>query len=229
MPTRRVGTALAVRDSAPEDQVATHPRASHRRRPNPSGVCTLARTGYPSPPEVLSVPEPPTGALVRLYRVQRRRGTVSLATHTGITVRYLEMIEAGTKTPSLPVLRRLVKVLGVRTSALVSEATPSESHERTMNRRGPRSSVRSLRTARLALTKQETAELLGPARTALLLSSGNESDYQRPDHRSAGGGDLEGNRDRDLRMQPHGHLVGTRGLDRPAQVNRPLLQRGATR
>lgn len=36
-------------------------------------------------------------------------GTVSLATHTGITVHYLEMIEAGTKTPSLPVLRRLAE------------------------------------------------------------------------------------------------------------------------
>ena len=96
--------------------------------------------------------------------------------------------------------------------------------------RDRRSSVRSLHTARVALTKQKTAELLGHARTALLLSSGNESDHQKGrTTRSAGGGDLEGNRYRDLRMQPHGHLVGTRGLDGSAQVNRPLLQRGATR
>jgi transcriptional regulator with XRE-family HTH domain len=64
------------------------------------------------------MPDMPTGALVRLYRIQRRMSTVSLATHAGITVRYLEMIEAASKTPSLPVLRKLAKVLGLRTSAL---------------------------------------------------------------------------------------------------------------
>ncbi|MGH3913190.1 MAG: helix-turn-helix domain-containing protein [Pseudonocardiaceae bacterium] len=76
----------------------------------------------------------PTGALVRLYRIKRRMGTTSLATHAGITVRYLEMIEADGKTPSVPVLRRLAKVLGVRTSALLGEA-PSENHEGPINPR----------------------------------------------------------------------------------------------
>ncbi|MGH3696967.1 MAG: hypothetical protein ACRDRX_23810 [Pseudonocardiaceae bacterium] len=33
--------------------------------------------------------------------------TISLATHAGITVRYLEMIEADSKTPLIPVLRKL--------------------------------------------------------------------------------------------------------------------------
>ncbi|MGH3717989.1 MAG: helix-turn-helix domain-containing protein [Pseudonocardiaceae bacterium] len=61
-------------------------------------------------------------------------GTVSLATHAGITVRYLEMIEADSRTPSVPVLRKLAKVLGVRTSALVGEA-PSEDHEGPVNPR----------------------------------------------------------------------------------------------
>ena len=75
-----------------------------------------------------------TGALIRVYRIDRRKSTVSVATHAGITVRYLEMIEAGTKTPSLPVLRKLAKVLGVRTSALVGE-TPSEDHEGPVNPR----------------------------------------------------------------------------------------------
>lgn len=80
------------------------------------------------------VPGMPTGALVRLYRIERRMSTVSLATHAGITVRYLEMIEANSKTPSLAVLRKLAKVLGVRTSALVGEA-PSEAHEGPVNPR----------------------------------------------------------------------------------------------
>jgi transcriptional regulator with XRE-family HTH domain len=60
--------------------------------------------------------------------------TVSLATHAGITVRYLEMIEADSKTPSVPVLRKLAKVLGVRTSALLGEP-PSEDHEGPVNPR----------------------------------------------------------------------------------------------
>jgi transcriptional regulator with XRE-family HTH domain len=80
------------------------------------------------------VPDMPTGALVRLYRVQRRMSTVSLATRAGITVRYLEMIESDSKTPSVPVLRKLAKVLSVRTSALVGEA-PSEDHEGPVNPR----------------------------------------------------------------------------------------------
>ncbi|MGH3796924.1 MAG: helix-turn-helix domain-containing protein [Pseudonocardiaceae bacterium] len=80
------------------------------------------------------MPDMPTGALVRLYRIKCRMSTTSLATHAGITARYLEMIEAGSKTPSVPVLRKLAKVLGVRTSALLGEA-PSEDHEGPVNPR----------------------------------------------------------------------------------------------
>lgn len=80
------------------------------------------------------VSEIPTGALVRVYRIDRKKSTVNVATLAGITVRYLEMIEAGTKTPSLPVLRKIAQVLGVRTSALVGEA-PSEDHEGPVNPR----------------------------------------------------------------------------------------------
>jgi transcriptional regulator with XRE-family HTH domain len=80
------------------------------------------------------VPDIATGALIRLYRIGRRMSTVSLATHAGITVRYLEMIEADSKTPLVPVLRKLAKVLGVRTSALLGEP-PSEDHEGPVNPR----------------------------------------------------------------------------------------------
>jgi transcriptional regulator with XRE-family HTH domain len=78
------------------------------------------------------MPDIPTGKLIRLYRIDRKKTTVNVATHAGITVRYLEMIETGTKTPSLPVLRKLAKVLRVRTSALIGEA-PSEDHEGPVN------------------------------------------------------------------------------------------------
>jgi transcriptional regulator with XRE-family HTH domain len=80
------------------------------------------------------MPDMPTGALVRLYRIKHRMSTTSLATHAGITARYLEMIEADGKTPSVPVLRKLAKVLGVRTSALLGEP-PSEDHEGPVNPR----------------------------------------------------------------------------------------------
>lgn len=76
----------------------------------------------------------PTGQLIRLYRIDRKKSTVNVATLAGITVRYLEMIEAGTKTPSLPTLKKIAKVLGVRVSALVGGA-PSEDHEGPVNPR----------------------------------------------------------------------------------------------
>lgn len=80
------------------------------------------------------MPEIPTGELIKLYRIDRKKNTTNIATLAGITVRYLEMIEAGSKTPSVPVLRKLAKVLGVRTSALIGEA-PSEDHEGVVNTR----------------------------------------------------------------------------------------------
>lgn len=73
--------------------------------------------------------EMPTGQLIKVWRIDRKLSTVGLATHAGITVRYLEMIEAGTKTPSLPVLRKLAKALRVRTSALVGELASEDHNE----------------------------------------------------------------------------------------------------
>ncbi|MDQ3886128.1 MAG: helix-turn-helix domain-containing protein, partial [Actinomycetota bacterium] len=61
--------------------------------------------GYSS--SEVTMPDMPTGQLIRLYRIDRRKSTVSVATLAGITVRYLEMIEAGTKTPTLHVLRKI--------------------------------------------------------------------------------------------------------------------------
>ncbi|MBV9139470.1 MAG: helix-turn-helix domain-containing protein [Pseudonocardiales bacterium] len=96
----------------------------------------------------------PTGQLVRVYRIARKKNTVTLAAHAGITVRCLEMIEAGTTTPSLPVLRKLAKVLGVRTSALIG-AAPSENHEGPVNA-GLAATERALYTYRsLSLTGRE--------------------------------------------------------------------------
>ncbi|MGH3764813.1 MAG: helix-turn-helix domain-containing protein [Pseudonocardiaceae bacterium] len=131
------------------------------------------------------MPDMPTGGLVRLYRIKRRMSTVALATHAGITTRYLEMIEADSKTPSLPVLRNLAKVLGVRTSALVGEA-PSEAHEGPVN---PRLAEveRALVTYRsLALTDraelptlEELGEQISAAQQAWYTSPSKYSDVLR--------------------------------------------------
>ncbi len=111
-------------------RLCTHHR-SVRRDHHLSVAWTVAAV---KPPEVPAVPDMPTGQLIRLYRIDRKKSTVSVATHAGITVRYLEMIEAGTKTPSIDKLRKIAKVLGVRTSALLGEA-PSEDHEGPVNHR----------------------------------------------------------------------------------------------
>ncbi|MBV9140349.1 MAG: helix-turn-helix transcriptional regulator [Pseudonocardiales bacterium] len=131
------------------------------------------------------MPEVPIGGLVRLYRIQRRMSTVSLVTRAGITVRYLEMIKADSKTPSVPVLRKLAKVLGVRTSALVGEP-PSEDYEGPVN---PRLAEveRALCTYRsLALTDprqlpslEELGEQISAAKQAWYTSPSKYSDALR--------------------------------------------------
>src|SRR5918998_5511942 len=60
--------------------------------------------GCPCPRRRSTVPDMPTGQLIRLYRIDRKKSTTNVATLAGITVRYLEMTEAGTKTPTLHVL-----------------------------------------------------------------------------------------------------------------------------
>ncbi|HEX4816326.1 MAG TPA: helix-turn-helix domain-containing protein [Nonomuraea sp.] len=69
-----------------------------------------------------------TGQMVRLQRGRRGMSTTALATQSGCTTRHIELIEHGKRTPSLPLLREIAKVLGVRTAVLLGE-TPRDSHE----------------------------------------------------------------------------------------------------
>lgn len=69
-----------------------------------------------------------TGRMIKLQRELRGMSTTALATRTGCTTRHIEMIEQGKRTPSLPLLREIAKVLGVRTAILLGE-TPRDSHE----------------------------------------------------------------------------------------------------
>ncbi|GGO71137.1 helix-turn-helix domain-containing protein [Nonomuraea cavernae] len=73
--------------------------------------------------------ETSTGHMVRLQRELRGMSTTALATQAGCTSRHIELIEQGRRTPSLPLLREIAKVLGVRTAVLLGEP-PRDSHER---------------------------------------------------------------------------------------------------
>lgn len=66
------------------------------------------------------------------------------------------MIESDSKTPSVPVLRKLAKVLVVRTSALLGEA-PNEDHEGSVNPR-PAEVERALYTYRSVQLREETEQ-----------------------------------------------------------------------
>ncbi|MBV9139739.1 MAG: hypothetical protein JO115_02255 [Pseudonocardiales bacterium] len=68
------------------------------------------------------MPEMPIGVLVRLYRIERRRSVVSLATHAGITARYLEMIKTDSKDTLGAGAARAGEGAGGRTSTLLGEA-----------------------------------------------------------------------------------------------------------
>lgn len=68
----------------------------------------------------------PVGRNVRHYRRRDGRTIAAVAGLCGITERYLEMIEAGSKMPSADVLARLATELGVPIAALFTEAPAGE-------------------------------------------------------------------------------------------------------
>lgn len=59
------------------------------------------------------------GQKVKKLRKLKNLKQVELAVEIGISVSYLSAIEQGTRSPSLKVLKRLSRVLGVKTSALI--------------------------------------------------------------------------------------------------------------
>lgn len=65
----------------------------------------------------MSAPPLPIGRNVRRYRRRDGRPITVVAGLCGISTRYLEMIEAGTKVPSADVLARLATELAVSIAA----------------------------------------------------------------------------------------------------------------
>jgi transcriptional regulator with XRE-family HTH domain len=63
------------------------------------------------------------GARVRRYRLQRDMSIPCLARAVGLSPRYVEMIEAGTRTPAVSVLYRLGEALEVPAGAFLEDQT----------------------------------------------------------------------------------------------------------
>ncbi|MCW2876164.1 MAG: hypothetical protein JWQ95_264 [Sphaerisporangium sp.] len=77
-----------------------------------------------------------TGHMIRHQRERQGMSTTGLATQAGCTTRHIELLEQGKRTPSLPLLREIAKVLGVRTAVLLGES-PRDSHEPDRPQVGP--------------------------------------------------------------------------------------------
>ncbi|MET8161499.1 helix-turn-helix transcriptional regulator [Sphaerisporangium sp. NPDC005289] len=66
--------------------------------------------------------------MIRHQRERLGMSTTGLATQAGCTTRHIELLEQGKRTPSLPLLREIAKVLGVRTAVLLGES-PRDDHD----------------------------------------------------------------------------------------------------
>jgi transcriptional regulator with XRE-family HTH domain len=77
---------------------------------------------------LVSTPEIPIGERIRFYREAQRKKQAVVAGLAGITDDYLSQIERGLKTPTITLLHRIARILGVPTSALLGEP-PSESDD----------------------------------------------------------------------------------------------------
>ncbi|HEX9362333.1 MAG TPA: helix-turn-helix transcriptional regulator [Candidatus Dormibacteraeota bacterium] len=71
-------------------------------------------------------PDIPIGERVRFFREAQHKKQTVVAGLAGITVDYLSQIERGLKTPTIPVLHAIARILSVPTSELLGEP-PSES------------------------------------------------------------------------------------------------------
>lgn len=68
-------------------------------------------------------PEVRVGERIRFYRQGKQKTQVVVAGLAGITEDYLSQIERGLKTPTISLLQKFSRILGVRTSELLGEST----------------------------------------------------------------------------------------------------------
>ena len=90
-------------------------------------------------------PEVRIGERLRFYRQAKGKTQAVVAGLAGVTEDYLSQIERGLKTPTLPLVHRFSKILGVRVSELLGESATDMMSG--FIRSGTRSSVRSCPTA----------------------------------------------------------------------------------
>lgn len=67
-------------------------------------------------------PEVRIGERLRLYRTGKGKTQAVVAGLAGVTEDYLSQIEGGLRTPTLPLVHRFSKILGVRVSELLGES-----------------------------------------------------------------------------------------------------------
>ncbi|MFE2971559.1 helix-turn-helix domain-containing protein [Streptomyces sp. NPDC059340] len=104
----------------------------------------------------MPTPQLPIGRNVRYYRRRDGRTITAIAGLCGITDRYLEMIEAGSKVPSADVLARLAAELGVPVAALFTE-TPADEPA------APVSTAPAIARALMRYAPPASAAVLSPA------------------------------------------------------------------
>ena len=96
--------------------------------------CLTLAMGVPATPTGgLMAPQPEVriGERLRFYRQAKGKTQAVVAGLAGVTEDYLSQIERGLKTPTLPLVHRFSKILGVRVSELLGESA-TEHDERVL-------------------------------------------------------------------------------------------------
>lgn len=72
----------------------------------------------------------PIGKAIQQEREKRKMSRPQFAAHVGCIRQYIFKIETGYSYPSLPILERLAKAIGITTSELIREAEAIEEESR---------------------------------------------------------------------------------------------------
>jgi transcriptional regulator with XRE-family HTH domain len=95
--------------------------------PSDNLLAILCTPGYTCG-RITTMDDIPIGALIKASRRHRGLSVAAVAEGAGISTRYLEMIEAGARVPSIEVLGRIADTLDIPTQTLVTPPHASEDY-----------------------------------------------------------------------------------------------------
>ena len=153
-------------------------------------------------------PEVRIGERLRFYRQAKGKTQAVVAGLAGVTEDYLSQIERGLKTPTLPLVHRFSKILGVRVSELLGEsATEHDERVHPVGLRGTACAHVVCRGGGRAgpgeLARAGERGVVDLARVAAPVH-GSVGSTSRSDHRCAGGtAGLAGSSSADARREGH--------------------------